>query len=37
MMHESRNDLCMLPGSAFHCIVGAGRLSLDARIAGRRP
>ena len=29
MMHESRNDLCMLLGSIFLLVVGAGRLSLD--------
>ncbi len=37
MMHESRNDLCMLLGSGFLLIVGAGRLSFDARIAERKP
>ncbi len=30
MMHESRNDLCMIFGSIFLLIVGAGRWSLDA-------
>ena len=29
MMHESRNDLCMLLGSIFLLVVGAGRWSLD--------
>jgi putative oxidoreductase len=37
VMHESRNDLCLLLGSVFLLIVGAGRLSLDARIARRTP
>jgi len=37
MMHESRNDICMLLGSAYLLVVGAGRLSLDARIAERKP
>jgi len=31
MMHEARNDLCMLLGSLFLLIVGAGICSLDAR------
>jgi uncharacterized membrane protein YphA (DoxX/SURF4 family) len=35
MMHESRNDICMLLGSAYLLIVGAGRISFDARIAKR--
>jgi uncharacterized membrane protein YphA (DoxX/SURF4 family) len=30
MMHESRNDLCMIFGSIFLLIAGAGRWSLDA-------
>lgn len=29
MMHESRNDLCLLLGSTFLLLVGAGRFSLD--------
>jgi len=37
MMHESRNDICMLLGSAYLLVVGAGRLSLDARISKGRP
>lgn len=35
MMHEFRNDLCMIFGSVFLLIVGAGRLSLDAVLSGR--
>jgi putative oxidoreductase len=35
MAHEARTDLCMLLGSIFLLIVGAGRLSLDRCIAGR--
>jgi len=35
MMHESRNDLCMIIGSLFLLIVGAGRLSIDAAAASR--
>jgi uncharacterized membrane protein YphA (DoxX/SURF4 family) len=34
MMHESRTDLSMLLGSVFLLLVGAGGLSLDARLAG---
>ncbi len=34
VMHEARTDLCMFLGSIFIIAVGAGRLSLDARIAG---
>jgi putative oxidoreductase len=34
MMHEARNDLCMLLGSIFLLIVGAGRWSLDAAFGG---
>lgn len=33
MMHESRNDICLLLGSTFLLIVGAGRVSLDAILA----
>jgi putative oxidoreductase len=29
MMHESRNDICMLLGSIFLFVVGAGKWSLD--------
>jgi len=36
MVHEARTDYAMLLGSVFLLIVGAGRLSLDARIWGRR-
>ena len=32
-MHESRTDICMLLGSIFLIAVGAGPLSLDAKIA----
>ena len=32
MMHESRTDFSMLLGSVFLLIVGAGALSLDARL-----
>lgn len=35
MMHESRNDLCLLLGSMFLLIVGAGRWSVDAHLAKR--
>lgn len=30
MMHESRNDLCLLLGSTFLLVVGAGRWSVDS-------
>ena len=33
MAHEARTDWSMLLGSAFLIAVGAGRLSLDARVA----
>lgn len=33
MLHESRNDLCMLSGSLFLLLTGAGPLSIDARIS----
>ena len=36
MMHEARTDFSMLLGLIFLLIVGAGRWSLDARIAGAR-
>ena len=35
MAHESRTDLAMLLGALFLAIVGAGRISLDQRIAWR--
>ena len=31
-MHEARTDICMFLGSIFLIAVGAGRLSVDARI-----
>jgi uncharacterized membrane protein YphA (DoxX/SURF4 family) len=34
-MHEARTDYCMWLGSLFILIVGAGSLSLDARLAHR--
>ena len=30
MMHESRNDFCMILGSSFLLLVGAGPYSIDA-------
>lgn len=33
MLHESRNDLCMLSGSVFLLLTGAGPLSIDAKIS----
>jgi putative oxidoreductase len=33
MAHEARTDFCMLFGLLFLLIVGAGRMSLDARLA----
>lgn len=36
MAHEARTDWSMLLGSIFLLIVGAGRWSLDTRIAERR-
>jgi uncharacterized membrane protein YphA (DoxX/SURF4 family) len=33
-MHEARTDICMFLGSIFLIAVGAGRLSIDATIAG---
>jgi putative oxidoreductase len=36
MAHETRTDFAMLLGLIFLLIVGAGRWSVDARIAGRR-
>jgi putative oxidoreductase len=29
MLHESRNDICMLLGSIFLLVVGAGKWSID--------
>ena len=34
MAHEARTDLCMWLGCLFLLLVGAGRLSLDARLYG---
>ncbi len=36
MAHEARTDFCMLLGSLFLLVVGAGVRSLDARIANGR-
>ena len=36
MAHEARTDYSMLLGCAFLLLVGAGRLSLDARIWGSK-
>ena len=36
MAHEARTDYTMLLGSIFLLLVGAGPLSIDARLAGRR-
>ncbi len=35
MMHESRNDICMLLGSIFLLIVGAGKWSIDRILSER--
>jgi uncharacterized membrane protein YphA (DoxX/SURF4 family) len=35
MVHEMRTDLCMVCGAGFLLVVGAGALSLDARLARR--
>jgi putative oxidoreductase len=35
MAHDSRTDYAMLLGSVFLLIVGAGRWSLDSKLAGR--
>jgi putative oxidoreductase len=35
MAHEARTDLCMLLGSIYLVIVGAGRMSFDAMVSGR--
>ncbi len=37
MAHEARTDWAMLLGSAFLLIVGAGRWSVDAKLAGGAP
>jgi putative oxidoreductase len=37
MAHDSRNDTCMVLGSLFLLIAGAGKLSADARLAGEQP
>jgi hypothetical protein len=37
MAHEARTDWSMLLGSLFLFVVGAGRVSLDARVAGQNP
>ncbi len=36
MAHEARTDFCMVPGSLFLLVAGAGLWSLDARIATGR-
>lgn len=36
MAHEARTDWAMLLGALFLLVVGAGRLSVDARMARRR-
>jgi uncharacterized membrane protein YphA (DoxX/SURF4 family) len=36
MAHEARTDFAMLLGAIFLLVVGAGRCSVDARIAERR-
>lgn len=36
MMHESRNDFCMLLGALFLLLVGAGKWSLDYILSGHR-
>jgi putative oxidoreductase len=36
MAHEARTDWSMLLGSIFLLIVGAGALSFDARLTGRK-
>jgi len=35
MLHESRNDLCMIFGLLFLMMVGAGKLSLDSLLSRR--
>ena len=36
MAHEARTDLCMVFGLLFLLIVGAGSLSLDAKLRGAK-
>jgi uncharacterized membrane protein YphA (DoxX/SURF4 family) len=36
MAHDSRNDTCMVLGSLFLLIAGAGKLSADARLTRGR-
>jgi uncharacterized membrane protein YphA (DoxX/SURF4 family) len=36
MAHEARTDWSMLLGSVFLLIVGAGRISIDAKLSGGR-
>jgi uncharacterized membrane protein YphA (DoxX/SURF4 family) len=36
MAHEARTDFCMLLGSVFLLITGAGLWSLDARVTRHR-
>ena len=36
MAHEARTDLCMVFGLLFLLIVGAGSLSLDAKLQGAK-
>jgi uncharacterized membrane protein YphA (DoxX/SURF4 family) len=36
MLHEARTDVSMVLGLIFLLIVGAGRWSLDAKLAGKR-
>jgi putative oxidoreductase len=35
MAHDSRNDTCMVLGSVFLLVAGAGRLSFDSRLSRR--
>ncbi len=35
MLHEARNDICMILGSLFLLIVGAGRCSIDHLLASK--
>jgi len=37
MAHEARTDFAMFLGSLFLLIVGAGMLSLDARLSKKQP
>ncbi len=36
MMHEARTDMCMFLGCIFLMIVGAGKISLDSALGGRK-